>query len=155
MILVVTHVDSKTNIPCTVSPCLNGPILPKINGLKVHWSKTSKNPTTVPEFVGSAPHGDYTKVPGVLEVLTPAQEEEALAQELNARVVKEHTYKAEPIRVNRNRLLGKTDMYMVLDYPISEAKREEWKTYRQQLRDVTMQSNFPDSVEWPVPPNKE
>lgn len=155
MILVVTHVDSKTGIPCTQAPCRNGPTLPKITGLKVLWSKTSKNPTTVPEFVCKVPEGNYSNIPGVLEILTEDQEVEAFQQELVAREIKNYNLLSDPLRATRNQLLNQTDIYMVQDYPITEAKRDEWRQYRQALRDVTLQPTFPNSVEWPQPPQKE
>jgi len=36
----------------------------------------------------------------------------------------------------RDELLISTDRYMVIDYPITEEKRQEWKVYRQLLRDL-------------------
>lgn len=56
----------------------------------------------------------------------------------------------------RNELLLKTDKYMISDYPISEEEREEWKVYRQKLRDLTEQENWPGNViniTFPTPPN--
>lgn len=40
------------------------------------------------------------------------------------------------IRAKRDRLLFDTDKYMLVDYPITDAKREAWKIYRQALRDM-------------------
>ena len=42
----------------------------------------------------------------------------------------------ERVRVERNNLLEDTDIYMVLDYPITEAKRTEFQTYRTLLRNI-------------------
>ena len=56
----------------------------------------------------------------------------------------------------RNELLANSDKYMILDYPISDAEREEWKVYRQKLRDLTDQENWPGNViniTFPAPPN--
>ena len=61
----------------------------------------------------------------------------------------EQDQKAETIRNERNQLLVATD-YMVL--PDSGHDTPEIRTYRQELRDVTEQSTFPDSVVWPVKP---
>lgn len=52
----------------------------------------------------------------------------------------------------RSRLLEKSDKYMVLDYPITDQAREQWRQYRQALRDITQQPGFPDTIEWPVQP---
>jgi hypothetical protein len=55
----------------------------------------------------------------------------------------------------RNQLLSSSDKYMLPDYPISDTEREEWKIYRQKLRDLTEQENWPSnviSISFPAPP---
>jgi len=42
----------------------------------------------------------------------------------------------ERIRSQRDELLKETDLYMVSDYPITEAKRTEFQTYRTSLRNL-------------------
>ena len=42
----------------------------------------------------------------------------------------------ERVRLERNNLLEETDIYMVSDYPITEAKRTEFQTYRTSLRNI-------------------
>ena len=57
-------------------------------------------------------------------------------------------------RGKRNKLLKKTDMFMsVIDYPITEAQRNEIKEYRQRLRDITTQPGFPNNINWPAIPD--
>lgn len=58
--------------------------------------------------------------------------------------------KASTVRSKRDRLLAASDWAALPDVPASD----EWLTYRQALRDVPQQSGFPDSVEWPTPPNE-
>lgn len=60
--------------------------------------------------------------------------------------------KANEIREERNGLLAETDKYMTLDYPISEEDRTLVREYRQALRDITKQEEFPTSVVWPEKP---
>lgn len=55
------------------------------------------------------------------------------------------------IRNKRNRLLKETDWSQLPDVP--EVIRDQYKEYRQSLRDVTRQSTFPDSVKWPNKPD--
>lgn len=55
-------------------------------------------------------------------------------------------------RDKRNYLLTETDYLVLPDYPITDTKRQEWEDYRQLLRDVTKQTGFPDSVDWPTKP---
>jgi hypothetical protein len=56
----------------------------------------------------------------------------------------------EQIRVARNEILTQCDWTILPDSPVSSSI-EEWKTYRQQLRDITNQSN-PFEVVWPTQP---
>lgn len=49
-------------------------------------------------------------------------------------------------RAERDALLAQTDKYMLPDFPITEEKLAQYKAYRQYLRDVPAQPDFP-SVE--------
>jgi len=40
------------------------------------------------------------------------------------------------IRELRNSMLLESDKFMIPDFPITDEKREEWKVYRQLLRDL-------------------
>lgn len=152
MILIITHVDSKTGISVTKAPLINGPKLPDLPNLKVLWSKSSKFPTTVPEYVVEVDDGDYSEIEGVLQVLTAEESAAQYQQELEDRKIKEYNLKANPIRDKRNRLLDESDKYTIIDFPISDTKRQEWFAYRAALRDITLQSTFPDEVVWPEKP---
>jgi hypothetical protein len=54
------------------------------------------------------------------------------------------------VRTHRNKLLTKSDWTQTEDSPVNKAS---WKTYRQSLRDISLQTNFPYEVTWPTPPN--
>lgn len=56
------------------------------------------------------------------------------------------------MRRRRNNLLKRSDRYVLLDFPITEAKRQEWINYRQALRNVTEQAGFPHTIVWPQKP---
>ena len=60
---------------------------------------------------------------------------------------------AELARGQRDALLAKTDYLLAADYPISEERLEEIKTYRQALRDVPAQEGFPETIVWPKAPD--
>lgn len=47
-------------------------------------------------------------------------------------------------RSTRDGYLLETDKYMISDFPISENKKDEMKKYRQTLRDLPENKNFPD-----------
>lgn len=53
------------------------------------------------------------------------------------------------IRTMRNKLLSESDWTQVLDAPVDQVL---WATYRQELRDVTQQTGFPEGVVWPTAP---
>ena len=50
---------------------------------------------------------------------------------------------AELIRTRRNELLSKCDWTVLVDSPLTEEKKTEWLTYRQELRDISELENFP------------
>ena len=43
----------------------------------------------------------------------------------------------EALRIHRNKLLQESDWTVMPDSPLSDSKKDEWKTYRQKLRDIT------------------
>lgn len=47
-------------------------------------------------------------------------------------------------RTERNNVLKSTDVYMLLDYPITDEEREKYKQYRQYLRDLPDCADFPN-----------
>lgn len=53
------------------------------------------------------------------------------------------------VRLQRNQLLKDSDWTQVADAPVDKAA---WITYRQALRDLTLQENFPFDVIFPNPP---
>tara|TARA_R100001591_G_scaffold1923_1_gene4778 strand:- start:189 stop:458 length:270 start_codon:yes stop_codon:yes gene_type:complete len=56
--------------------------------------------------------------------------------------------KWQDIRNERNSLLAQTDWRASSDLTLSD----DWKTYRQALRDITTQSD-PDNIAWPTEPS--
>ena len=78
---------------------------------------------------------------------TPEQEAERDA-EIAAWEAGATERKAEEIRTERNKLLAETDWMALSDVTITDS----WKTYRQELRDITSQPTFPDEVTWPTKP---
>ena len=55
------------------------------------------------------------------------------------------------VRTERTMKLNQCDWTQLGDVPMTDAKLEEWQTYRQALRDITTQSD-PDSITWPTSP---
>ena len=66
-------------------------------------------------------------------------------------------------RAQRDNLLTNSDRYMVIDFPITEEKRQEWKVYRQLLRDLPENTDLNGlqmncdfqliNFTWPTPPS--
>ena len=52
------------------------------------------------------------------------------------------------VRAERDKLLAASDTMALAD-----RITDEWRTYRQALRDVPTQAGFPTSVTWPVEPS--
>lgn len=55
-------------------------------------------------------------------------------------------------RFIRDNLLEKSDVYMIPDFPITELVREQWRQYRQDLRNLPQQPGFPETIVWPTKP---
>lgn len=69
---------------------------------------------------------------------------------LNPQEISERAFVlAAQVRSERNQKLADSDWTQVLD---SQVDRTDWARYRQDLRDITNQQNFPWAVEWPVAP---
>ena len=56
---------------------------------------------------------------------------------------------AKAVRDQRNDKLKDCDWTQLADSPVNKAT---WATYRQALRDLTKQSGFPWTIDWPVAP---
>ena len=112
----------------------------------IEWDMHVVNPTPIPN--------DYTKnITEGTPVLTDGVyyqnwiQSDATETEINARIVQ----KWAEIRDHRNTLLSECDWTVLIDSPVSGSVLENWKTYRQGLRDVTTQSN-PFNIVWPTKP---
>jgi len=59
---------------------------------------------------------------------------------------------ADQARATRDALIAATDYLLMADYPITVEALAPIKVYRQALRDITAQVEFPQSIRWPVTP---
>jgi hypothetical protein len=64
------------------------------------------------------------------------------SRELTENVVKE----------KRNLLLLESDWTQIPNNPLTAQQQTNWATYRQQLRDITIQSGYPFNITWPTKP---
>jgi hypothetical protein len=60
---------------------------------------------------------------------------------------------ADSLRDRRNILLASSDWTQAADSPLTDAKKAEWATYRQQLRDLPANTSDPANPTWPTPPS--
>lgn len=60
----------------------------------------------------------------------------------------------EEIKHRRNVYLEKSDIYVLPDRwdTYTNEERSAWSTYRQALRDIPQQSEYPSIISWPQPP---
>ena len=58
----------------------------------------------------------------------------------------------ELVRESRNLLLSECDWTVLADSPFTEEKRQEWISYRQQLRDITQTFTNTEDIIWPTKP---
>lgn len=56
---------------------------------------------------------------------------------------------AKGLRLN---LLSTSDWTQLPNAPLTDAKKQEWAEYRQSLRNITEQTNYPFEINWPVAP---
>lgn len=58
----------------------------------------------------------------------------------------------ELVRAKRNSLLTSSDWTQLSDAPLTQEDKSLWASYRQALRDITVQAGFPYTVTWPEAP---
>lgn len=56
-------------------------------------------------------------------------------------------------RAQRDRLLTQYDWTQLPDAALSDEEKAAWTAYRQALRDITAQSLFPTTIDWPLAPD--
>ncbi len=50
------------------------------------------------------------------------------------------------------KLLAESDWSMLPDVPLMDFQKTAWIEYRRALRDIRLQSGFPDAIQWPARP---
>lgn len=107
----------------------------------------------------------FDEIPAVLHRYTAKEQDIAHSRELFLRAldgefgkIAEHVpppgpteeQMAEEVRSRRDRLLRETDWTQLPDVP--EKTKDAWTAYRQALRDVPEQPDFPTQIDWPEKP---
>tara|TARA_R100000231_G_scaffold139464_1_gene120789 strand:+ start:697 stop:978 length:282 start_codon:yes stop_codon:yes gene_type:complete len=89
-------------------------------------------------------------VNGVLVEMTDAEIAQFNAEQHTETELKNEKWAS--IRRKRNQLLSESDWIVTKASETGVAVSDEWKTYRQALRDVPTQSD-PDNITWPTKPS--
>lgn len=77
------------------------------------------------------------------------QNEQEYKKWLELAKTEEYNKLAEEVRAKRDKLLADTDWTQVTDSALTKEKQEKYKEYRQKLRDITGQPEFPYNVTFP------
>lgn len=102
-----------------------------------HDSATQRAKQKDPEYL------DGRWVSGFNVVNIPQKELDAAAEE--KRVEAENSVINE-----RNNLLRESDWTQLPTGPLTQEQKDSWETYRQALRDISIQEGYPFDVTWPT-----
>lgn len=86
------------------------------------------------------------------EITTPPPEPTWDDFDLQAQINSGISY-PNALRNQRNYFLELTDK-IIVDPDLTDAKKTEWNTYRQELRDLPAQAGWPDNITWPTRPTE-
>ena len=110
---------------------------------------SSNNPTSINNNVDSG----YDYVEGDYDIKTQMVSNGAVVDVPAATLSSETSAEAiSLLRANRSELLASSDWTQSPDSPLTDAKKTEWATYRQQLRDLPSNTSDPANPTWPTPP---
>jgi len=56
------------------------------------------------------------------------------------------------VKGKRNSILNSSDWTQIPDNNLSKNQKAQWRSYRNQVRNVVSNFNSPEKVVWPVPP---
>ena len=94
----------------------------------------------------------------------PALVDEETGEEIEPALTKNYTVEKEDItaeleaqkwdkmRAERNAKLTACDWTQMPDAPLTDLQKEEWATYRQALRDLPANTDYPQTPVWPAKP---
>lgn len=118
-----------------------------LTALYSYWDEIPRPLKDVNEAVISIPNGwdpDWIDISYNGQEYFPLQKQEWISNQENLAWFM--------VRQRRNELLKQSDWTQYSDVTLSETSIEEWKVYRQQLRDITLSDN-PFNIIFPSPPS--
>jgi hypothetical protein len=101
---------------------------------------------SIPLLDGETYNGTTISI-GENEVVEYQQKRQKTEQEISDEI----SSMWENVRSRRNIELQESDWTQLIDVPLSTEKKQEWQTYRQELRDITSQQD-PFNIIWPTKP---
>lgn len=117
-----------------------------VTGLLVESSSTSSAETLLENAIGAGIPASDVEVRDVDE--TEHSRLIAARDALNTTL----DQRARKARADRDALISACDWTVLPDAPLTAAQQTAWKTYRQALRDISVQPGFPATINWPVAP---
>ena len=126
-----------------------------MDNIRVSYAECIKE--LVPESQFSMEGNDYSSIQWDSVNLTQPTEEEIKVKKIEI----ENNLPMKLLRIERDMLLFESDKYGLVDYPhVSDLKKTEWLTYRQDLRDIT-KTQTPilnlvgelSNITWPTKPS--
>lgn len=129
----------------------------QIRTVNSHISYPSPMPDVVPDHVrvNTIPQPAYDKsVQTILELLPTCVNgvwtQQWVVIDLDADAISlKNNEQASLVRSNRNKLLSECDWTQLADSPVDKSL---WGIYRQELRDISAQTDFPFTVIYPIKP---
>lgn len=137
-----TYIDKNSRVSISEIPCSPEyvPDFPEIKGLEFDFAEESQyGISRYPVFYGSCDDNADINISGVLGILT--DEEYSSAKELEFSIRKNN----KEIQVN--------DEIQRLLNEVQQLEGETWSEYRQSLRDIPNQEEFPWNIIFPTKPN--
>jgi hypothetical protein len=148
MYICVTYVDAATKIPCNVAPMSTGPAYPDLQNLNIEFWNESAWPTNYPLFYGICSDDIDPQTPGIVNILTKDQYDNARDAEFAARL--------NLIKTKATNILSETDWTTIPDVANPEKSNpyltnvDEFVAYRNIIRNIAINPTF-DAVFPPMP----
>jgi len=95
---------------------------------------------------------EYDSLTQYIVRVTPVPDEQDYVEYQIKDIVYTDEELTEMTKTERNNKLAKSDWTQLPDVSLSEEKVQQWRVYRQDLRDITEQSEYPKNINWPVKP---
>jgi hypothetical protein len=120
----------------------------------LHWWREESGNKGRIEYTDSRQHKEITVIPEWAQACVEVFNQVKYAEENPPAPTEEEVRQGHILAVEgeRRHKLAASDWTQLPGGPLTDAQKEEWATYRQALRDITSQPDFPVNVTWPTEP---